>query len=244
MALCVGAALLLASGASAAVAKCKTAERETIVCTDGPRTLRIIRQSISPSKRYAVGWTIEDGKDAMAGLDEDQRQADEAASRSFSTENRDHVWNYLVRLRDGKALKKLDGRHFGDRERYNHYTHQMFWSADERGFVQITNWRFGSSVASAYRIGPDDRVSGPVALIPIARRGALSRASDASDAEYLKKADGTVDVNAIENDGTLQLSVGFAVPKEASVDFNMTMKLKTDKRTLSAELTGVERQKD
>ncbi len=65
----------------------------------------------------------------MAGLDEDQRQADEAVSRSFSTENRDHVWNYLVRLRDGKVLKKLDGRHFGDRERYNHYTHQMFWSA-------------------------------------------------------------------------------------------------------------------
>ena len=244
VALLVVTALLLTGGASAAVAKCKPVERETIVCNDGPRTLRIIRESISPSKRYAVGWTIENGKDAMGNLDEDQRQADEAVSRSFSTENRDHVWNYLVRLRDGKALKKLDGRHFGDRERYNHYTHQIFWSLDERGFVQITNWRFGSSVASAYRIGPDDRVSGPVALIPIARRGALSRSSDAKDTDYLKKADATVDVNAIEDDGTVQLSVGFAVPKDASIDFNMTMKLKANGRTLSAELTSIERQKD
>jgi hypothetical protein len=244
IALCVGAAMLVHCGASAAIAKCKPAERETIVCNDGSRTLRIIRESISPSKRYAVGWAIEDGKNAMAGLDEDQRQTDEAVSRSFSTENRDHVWNYLVRLRDGKVLKKLDGRHFGDRERYNHYTHQMFWAPDERGFVQITNWRFGSSVASAYRIGPDDRVSGPVALVAIARRGALSRSNDANDTEYLKKADATVDVNAIENDGTLQLSVGFAAPKDASIDFNMTVKLKTVGRTVSFEMTSIERQKD
>lgn len=244
IAICVGAALLLAGSAGAAAAKCKPVERETIVCNDGPRTLRIIRQSISPSKRYGVGWTIEDGKDAMVGLDEDQRQADEPVSRSFSTENRDHVWNYLVRLRDGKVLKKLDGRHFGDRERYNHYTHQMFWSPDEKSFVQITDWRFGSSVASAYRIGPDDRVSGAVALIPIARRGALSRSNDASDTEYLKKADATVDVNAIQNDGTVTLSVGFAVPKDNSIDFNMTMKLKAKARMLSAELASIERQKD
>ena len=240
----VVAALLLAGGAAVAIAKCKPIERETIVCNDGPRTLRIIRQSISPSKRYAVGWTIEDGKNAMADLEEDQRQADEAVSRTFSTENRDHVWNYLVRLRDGKALKKLDGRHFGDRDRYNHYTHQIFWSPDERGFVQITNWRFGSSFASAYRIAPGDRVLGPVALIPLARHDALSRSNDESDADYLKKADVTVDVTTIENDGTLKLSLGFAAPKDASIDFNMTAKLKTVGRTVTFQTTSIERQKD
>jgi hypothetical protein len=237
-------ALLLAAGGGTALAKCKAVERETIVCNDGPRTLRIIRESISPSQRYAVGWTIENGKNAMANLDEDQRQADEPVSRTLSTENRDHVWNYLMRLRDGKALKKLDGRHFGDRQRYNHYTHQVFWSPDGRSFVQITDWRFGSSVASAYRIGPDDRVSGPVALIPIARRAAVSHSSDAKDADTLKTADATVDVSAIENDGTEKLSVGFAAPKDSSIDFNMTMKLKTAGRTLTAEATSVERQKD
>ena len=111
-ALVIAATLLVAGGASPATAKCKPIERETIVCKDGRKVLRIVRQSISPSKRYAVGWTVEDGKNAkanreMADLEEDQRQADEPVGRSFSTENRDHVWNYLVRLSDGKALKKL-----------------------------------------------------------------------------------------------------------------------------------------
>lgn len=248
-ALFIVAMLFVAGGASSASAKCKPIEGETTVCDDGRKVLRIIRQSISPSKRYAVGWTVEDGKNAktnleMADLEEDQRQADEPVGRSFSTENRDHVWNYLVRLRDGKVLKKLDGRHFGDRERYNHYTHQMFWSPDERCFVQITNWRFGSSFASAYRIGPDDRVSNPVALIPVARRGALSRLNDPKDTDDLTKADATVDVTAIENDGTVQLSASFAAPKDSSIDFNMTMKLKPAGRVLSADVVSIERQKD
>jgi len=119
IALFIVAALLVAGGASAASAKCKPIERETTVCQDGRKILRIIRQSISPTKRYAVGWTVEDGKNAkanqeMADLEEDQRQADEPVGRSFSTENRDHVWNYLVRLSDGKALKRLDGEEKAD----------------------------------------------------------------------------------------------------------------------------------
>jgi hypothetical protein len=243
-ALVIVATLFVAGGANSATAKCKPIQRETIVCNDGPRILRIIRQSISPSKRYAVGWSIEGGKKAIADLEEDQRPADEPVGRSYSTENRDHVWNYLVRLSDGKVLKKLTGRHFGDRERYNHYTHQMFWSPDEKSFVQVTNWRFGTSFASAYRIGPDDRVSDPVALIPIARRGAVSRLNEPKDTAYLTKADATVDITAIENNGTVKLSVGFAAPKEPSIDFNMTMKLKPTGRALSADVTSVERQKD
>jgi hypothetical protein len=238
------ATLLLAGGANSASAKCKSIERETIVCNDGRRVLRIIRQSISPSKRYAVGWSIEGGKNAMANLDEDQRQADEPVGQSFSTENRDHVWNYLVRLSDAKALKKLDGRHFGDRERYNHYTHQMFWSPDEKSFVQITNWRFGSSFASAYRIGTGDRVSEPVALIPVARRGAMSRLNEPKDTDYLTKADATVDVTAIENNGMVKLSLGFAAAEDPSIDFNMTLMLKPAGRALSADVTSIERQKD
>ncbi len=70
IALCIGTAMLVHCGAGAAVAKCKPVEAETIVCNDGPRTLRVIRESASLSKRYAVGWTIEAGKNAMDGLDE------------------------------------------------------------------------------------------------------------------------------------------------------------------------------
>jgi hypothetical protein len=72
----------------------------------------------------------------------------------------------------------------------------------------------------------------------------VSHSSDAKDADTLKQADATVDVSAIENDGTEKLSVGFAAPKDSSIDFNMTMKLKTAGRTLTAEATSVERQKD
>ena len=47
------------------------------------------------------------------------------------------VLNFLARLPDGTVLKRLDGRHFGDEPRYNHYVNKVIWSPDEQYIVQV-----------------------------------------------------------------------------------------------------------
>jgi len=243
-------ALLLGSGSARAAPKvtkavspCVPIEHETIVCKVGERVFRIIHDSVSPSRRYAVGWSIEGGDDDMNDLAEDPRPEDKLQERSFSTDNRDHVWNYLIRLADGKILAKLDGRHFGDRQRYNHYSHQISWSPDERYFAQITDWRFGSSFASAYRIGAGDRVEGPFRMTPPARRAAAALLKGAKDKDYVSKVNAAFEIKSITNDGTMEFGVGFAEAKEEGFNFDMTVRLKAAGGRLTGEVKSARQEK-
>ena len=224
-------------------APCAPVEHETIVCNNGNRILRVIRESVSPSKRYAIAWSLT-GDSAANELEEDEPFADTPDDHSRSTENRDHVFNYLVRLSDGQVLKVADSRHFGDRQRYNHFTHEAFWSPDERYVVQVTNWRFGSSVASAYRIAPDDTVIGPLRLTPPVRRAASARLKTTKERRDIARADATFSIETIANDGTTKLAVGFAAQKEQGIDFDVVMRIKPSRKSLTAEMNTVERHKD
>lgn len=235
--------LLVAGAVPVLSAPCAPVEHETIVCNNGTRVLRVIRESVSPSRRYAIAWSVT-GNNAADELVEDEPFADTPDDRSRSTENRDHVFNYLVRLSDGKALKVVDSRHFGDRQRYNHFTHEAFWSPDERYLVQVTNWRFGSSVASVYRIGPGDAVIGPLRLTPPVRRAAAGLLKSPRERRDIAKADATFSIETIANDGTMKLAVGFAAPKEQGVDFDIVMRMKPAGKSLKAGMKTVERRQD
>ena len=235
--------LLIVGAAPALAGPCTPVEHQTTVCDDGKQILRVIRESVSPSKRYAIAWSVT-GDNAMNDLEEDQPSADTPDDSSRSTENRDHVLNYLVRLSDGKALKVVDSRHFGDRQRYNHFTHDVFWSPDERTVVQVTDWRFGSSVASAYRIGADDVLTDPLRLTPPTRRAAAALLKTPKERRDIAKADATFSIETVENDGTIKLAVGFAAPKDQGVDFDIVMRIKPSGNTLTAEIKTIQRHKD
>ena len=240
----VGLTLLFACPGANAASPCAPVEHETIVCKDGQHNLRVIQGSVSPSKRYAIAWGIEGGDPAVDDLVEDPLQEDQPQERSYSTDNRDHVWNYLVRLADGKILARLDGRHFGDREHYNHYQHKVSWSPDERYLAQVTDWRFGSSFASAYRIGADGRIAGPLQIIPPVHAAASRQLKSATDRTYTENAPAAIEVKSLVNDGTLKLGAGFAQPKEEGFSFEVAMKLAVAGKRLTAGVRSIKQVKE
>ena len=130
------AALVLAAAPAIAapeesetVAPCRTSEHETVVCDNGKRVLRVIRDSASPTGRYAVAWAMVNDND-LRKLPPDQPLPQASNVRSVNCALCGDVLNFLVRLPDGKVLKRLDGRHFGDEPRYNHYVNKVIWSPE------------------------------------------------------------------------------------------------------------------
>jgi len=222
------------------VAPCKASEHETIVCDNGKRLLRVIRESASPSGRYAVAW-------AMVHDNELRKLPPEPAAAPLRTVNCalcGDVQNFLVRLSDGKILKRLDGRHFGDETRYNHYVNKVVWSPDEQYVVQITDWRFGSNTAAAYHIGTNDRVLGPLRLTAPARRAAARALRRGPDKDYVLEKTAFIEVASIDNGGLMKFTAAMAAPKEQGFSFDMMMQFKPGARALVGDITSAEQKKD
>jgi hypothetical protein len=221
------------------VAPCKAGEHETVVCDNGKRLLRVIRDSASPSGRFAIAW-------GMVHDNELRKLTPESGSnlRSVNCALCGDVLNFLVRLSDGKVLKRLDGRHFGDEARYNHYVNKVVWSPDEQYVVQVTDWRFGSNTAAAYHIGSNDRVLGPLRLTAPARRAAARVLRRGQDKDYVLEKTAFIEVASIDNGGLMKFAAAMAAPKEEGFSFDMTMQFKTGARALVGDITSTEQKKD
>jgi hypothetical protein len=199
----IALALLAPALLSAAVAEpACVAETYTTVCRDGDRELRIIRDTVSPSGHYGVAWEVP--KDGSVEEWEQNGEKDGSKLAGMYDGGRtggDRVRNFLLRLPDGKPIRRLGGDHMGDHLFYNHRELDVTWSPDER-FVAILNQsKWTTDVSEVYV------VSGVVAtkaasLVPIcmsATKAEVAKRRRKGEAGYVA----LVAVSSIGNDGTL-----------------------------------------
>lgn len=150
-------------------------DTSTIVCNDGRRLLRVIRGSVSPSKRCAIAWGFPAGDPAYNAVhDHDSVPEDalappiERGAKIADEDDWDKVVNVLIRLSDGHVLQTLDAHYFSDNPSYPRpgllLRHDAHWSKDGHFLVQAQHSRFSTEFASVYRINQTDRVIGPLRL--------------------------------------------------------------------------------
>jgi hypothetical protein len=96
--------------------------------------MRVVADTISPSKNYAFAWRGEQGLsvgDPPPGVE-----------------------NLLIRISDGAVLAKLGGEYWATGEvRANRYELIAAWSPDSGSVVEVANSRWDSASFAYYRIG-------------------------------------------------------------------------------------------
>ncbi|WFU13948.1 hypothetical protein [Bradyrhizobium sp. CB3481] len=113
---------------------CVTDQHGGLVCGEGNAAMRVVDDTISPSKDYAFAWR------GAQGL-------------SVSDPPPPGVENLLIRVSDGAVLAKLGGEYWATGEmRANRYELVAAWSPDSRSVVEVANSRWDSDSFAYYRI--------------------------------------------------------------------------------------------
>ena len=96
--------------------------------------MRVVADTISPSKNYAFAWRGEQGL-------------------SVGDPPRPGVENLLIRISDGAVLAKLGGEYWATGEmRANRYELIAAWSPDSGSVIEVANSRWDSDSFAYYRI--------------------------------------------------------------------------------------------
>jgi hypothetical protein len=113
---------------------CVADQHGGLVCGAGNTAMRVVADTISPSKNYAFAWRGEQGL-------------------SVGDPPPPGVENLLVRLSDGAVLAKLGGEYWATGEmRANRYELAAAWSPDSRSVIEVANSRWDSDSFAYYRI--------------------------------------------------------------------------------------------
>ncbi|WOH63220.1 hypothetical protein [Bradyrhizobium sp. BWA-3-5] len=127
-------ALLAQQLAAASAPACIADQHGGLVCGEGNAAMRVVDDTISPSKNYAFAWRGEQGL-------------------SVGDPPPPGVENLLIRLSDSTVLAKLGGEYWATGEmRANRYQLVAVWSPDSRSVVEVANSRWDSDSFAYYRI--------------------------------------------------------------------------------------------
>lgn len=250
----MGCALAAMAAAHAGDPACKPAEAGVLVCASAGRELRVIRETTSPSGRYAIAWGFRPGDAVLTSTE----RFDDG---TIAADDTNAVENHIVRLGDGARLKTTRGTHFGDREDYNHRGQRTHWSADGRWLVEINNSKWETLVADVYHIDDRDRVVGPFRLFELARaaaRSTMQRTTKPGQQQNLKRYvfaisaeydsdDGSPRIFRLDNDGNLRFRLTAEVPKAIDTDtfnFALTVRVAASRNGLAGRLVAIKRIKD
>ena len=221
----IAVALLAPAALTAAAAEpgC-VAETYTTVCHNSDRELRIIRDTVSPSGHYGVAWEVPDDGSAEDWEQNGKKDGSKLAGAYDGTrKGGDRVRNFVLRLPDGKPIRRLGGDHMGDHPFYNHRELDVTWSPDER-FVAILNQsKWTTDVSEVYV------VSGAIAtkaasLVPIcisATKTEVAKRRRKGEDRYVA----LVAVSSIGNDGTLLAKCLMNQIKKDSFDMGIQVKI-------------------
>ena len=203
--------LLLASVIAAAQAAACAVEGYTVVCHQGTRELRVIKNTISPSGRYGIAWQVP--TDASVETWDDGSEISDTES----------IKNFLVRLADGAPVARLAGDHFGDHPRYNHREVVATWSPDSRYVAILNQSKWTTDVSDVYLVS-DKGLPKPTSLMPTCKSAAtreVARRSGKGGDHYTY----SLDVLSVGNDGSLVTRCALQVIKEGDY-FAMMVRVK------------------
>jgi hypothetical protein len=191
----------IAQTAAAMADACVADKHDGLVCGEGGSAVRVIADSISPSKAYAFAWRTPGGLPAAQEIPEG-------------------VENVLIRLSDGAVLTKLGGQYWktGDMRR-NRYDQVVAWSPDSKAVVEVANSRWDSD-SFAYYLLDGEKVTkvGLRALVePVLKAGIPAK--QRSDYAFRVREDKPVTLDAL---GHVSFMVMVYRPKsEESRDYKM-----------------------
>jgi hypothetical protein len=230
------AVALCTSVASAAEPACM-AETYTTVCRDGARELRIIRNTISPSGQYGVAWEVPaDGtaEDWVRGGETDGSKL--AGDYDGYRRKGGRLNNLLVRLADGKAIRKLAGDYIGDHPFYNHREVEVTWSPDSRYVAILNQDKWTTDVSDMYFVS-DGTASEPVSLVSICKRvtkAEVNKRRRKGPAPYAAAAS----VSSVGNDGTVTALCDREQIKNDHFDMGISVRLTPEGNRLRAQVTA------
>jgi hypothetical protein len=221
--LALAAAAASALTAPAAEPAC-VAETYTTVCRNGGRELRIIRNTVSPSGHYGVAWEVPNDGSAEEWEQNGEKDGSKlAATYDGSRKNGGRVRNFLLRLPDGKPIRRLGGDHIGDHPSYNHRELDVTWSPDER-FVAILNQSKWTTDVSEVYVVSGNVTTKAGSLVPIcmsATKAEATKRRRKGEQGYVA----LVAVSSISNDGILLAKCLMNQIKKDNFDMGIEVKI-------------------
>lgn len=209
-------AILFTALADPANAQTCKQDGPTLVCAHDGKQYRIIDNTASPSKRFAIAWLPKKPVDAGA-FDSDSNGHKHNLGESSE--------NFIVRLSDGRTLRKTPGTHPGDLDHYNHRQKIALWSPKETWLVEIDEDKWTSDVVHAYRFGKDGTASPGFSLLAPLRKAALAYLAEQKTKIDTSKFVDSVHAKEIGDDGTMDLTFIMQVPKKQSYEFQTKVAL-------------------
>jgi hypothetical protein len=206
--------------AMAELGPCKRDARETPLCGSGKGAARVVRDTVSPDKKFALAWRDPD-KDPGDVIEDD---AD--------------LELLLIRLADGAVLAKTDTDYFRNPGvAANRREEFAIWSPDSRMVIRKLDVRYGTGEFTLYRIGPDGALAGNIDRTKIVEPAARARLSQIGrdPTDYML----SIGESTLGNDGTLRFPViMFVVKKQTEVDYKVEMKVTPGKAPLHARIVS------
>lgn len=195
-----------------------------LVCGEGDSAVRVIADTISPSKAYAFAWRT------PGGLPTGQ-------------EIPDGVENVLLRLSDGAVLTKLGGRYWktGDM-RPNRYDLVVAWSPDSKAVIEVANSRWDSDSFAYYLL--DGNAATKVDLRALVEPVLKAKISTKQRSDYAFRVREEMPVT-LDPSGHLSFMVMVYRPKseEGSRDYKMQVDIAPKNGKPSARIASMRRVK-
>ena len=209
--------------ARAELGPCKPDAQATPLCGSGKGAARVVRDTMSPDKKFALAWRHPD-KDPAAVTEDDS-----------------DLELLLVRLADGAVLAKADTEYFRNPGQYaNRREEFAIWSPDSRLVIRMYDLRYGTDVFTLYRIGADGTLTGQIDLDKMIEQAVYAQLKkigrNPDDYGILISDNG----NTLSNDGTLRFKVvAYIVKKDPEVDYDVEMKVTPGETPLRARIVKI-----
>lgn len=176
---------------------------------------KIIENSHSPDKRFAVGVGSVDGskpKWVKLGDDDDGTILDDV----------EDCGNYLIDVKANRVTGVLDASHMGIRRRYNHESAAFIWSEDGRWLVEVQSWKWHTAVCTVHRVTAEGMLGGRFDFRAWAEKIALEqlhkqapKLPEAKRNEYAV----TIEAPTLASNGTVTAKIRACHPKDEVSEF-------------------------
>ena len=221
-ALAICASVAFAPWALAGMGPCQPDKFGGLICGSGIGAARVIKDTLSPSKRLALAWRSTDGPPTEVP--------------SGDTEI------IVVRLADGAILATSTGTYFNTGESSaNRLDESAAWSPNSRLLVRSFDSRFSTDNIDFYALGANDEATGPVDLLKLiepAVRAHLKRRVKDEHKYVLSIANDPA--MSVGNGGLVRARVMMSVPKEEPErDYNVTVRVMLGAKPLAARIVAV-----
>lgn len=209
---------------------------EVLVCGMGEGAAIVIRDTVSPSKKFALAWR------SLEAPPTEQPPGD--------------VELLVIRLEDGGILSKTSTEYWDTGEMHaNRLQEKAFWSPDSKWLIREFSSRYSSDIVELYAVGKEDIVSGPLNLLklvePALRAQLKTKLPKGMDSEnfvfILSSGKEGKPAATIDAHGNVRAEVMFWAPKNGpTYYYSATLKAAQEKdgpiaRIVSVNYRGMEK---